>query len=187
MIVKESGTKTREILRSKAEKNKYIHHAASYATQGKTETTHKTEVDFFFNMIPGGDVVIEGIEYDLDKSTLRPKSKEILDNIYNMLKNNENLSIELNSHTDTRGSDTYNMKLSQARAQSCVDYLISKGIAKERLIPKGYGESKPLISDAEIAKFANKDEQEAQHQHNRRTAFRVIGEGDIKGKNNPKS
>ncbi len=164
----------------KAQKTKYFADAASYATKGKTETTHKTEFDFFLNMIPGGDVVIEGIEYDLDKATLRPKSKEILDNIYNMHKLNENISIEINSHTDTRGSDVYNQKLSQARAQSCVDYLISKGIHKERLIPKGYGETKPLISDAEIAKFATKDEQEEQHQHNRRTAFRVIGEGDLK-------
>jgi len=57
----------------KAQKNKYFADAASYATKGKTETTHKTEFDFFLNMIPGGDVVIEGIEYDLDKSTLRPK------------------------------------------------------------------------------------------------------------------
>jgi OmpA-OmpF porin, OOP family len=170
----------------KAQKNKYFADAASVATKGKTETTH-FEQDFFLNIIPGGDVVIEGIEYDLDKATLRPKSMEILDNIYNMLKLNENISIEINSHTDTRGSDVYNMKLSQARAQSCVDYLISKGISKDRLIPKGYGESKPLITDAEIAKFPTKDEQEAQHQHNRRTAFRVIGEGDIKSKHSPKS
>lgn len=171
----------------KAQKRGYFADAASYATKGKTETTHKTEFDFFLNVIPGGDVVIEGIEYDLDKATLRPKSKEILDNIYNMLKLNENISIEINSHTDTRGSDSYNMKLSQARAQSCVDYLISKGIHKDRMIPKGYGETKPLITDAEIAKFATKDEQEAQHQHNRRTAFRVIGEADLKGKSGPKS
>jgi len=171
----------------KAQKSKYFADAASYATKGKTETTHKTEFDFFLNIIPGGDVVIEGIEYDLDKATLRPKSKAILDNIYNMLKLNENISIEINSHTDTRGSDSYNMKLSQARAQSCVDYLISKGISKDRMIPKGYGETRPLVSDAEIAKFATKDEQEAEHQRNRRTAFRVIGEADLKGKSSPKS
>lgn len=170
----------------KAQKTKYFADAASYATKGKTETTHKTEFDFFLNMIPGGDVVIEGIEYDLDKATLRPKSKEILDNIVNMLKLNENISIEINSHTDTRGSDVYNMRLSQSRAQSCVDYLISKGIAKDRLIPKGYGETKPLVSDAEINAISNKDEQEAQHQRNRRTAFRVVGEGDLKMKS-PKS
>lgn len=170
----------------KAQKNKYFADAASVATKGKTETTH-FEQDFFLNIIPGGDVVIEGIEYDLDKSTLRPKSLEILDNISNMLKLNENLSVEINSHTDTRGSDTYNMRLSQARAQSCVDYLISKGISKDRLIPKGYGESKPLVSDAEIARLATDEEREEQHQHNRRTAFRVIGEGDIKGKHGPKS
>lgn len=170
----------------KAQKKSYFADAASVATKGKTETTHFQQ-DFFLNIIPGGDVVIEGIEYDLDKATLRPKSKQILDNIYTMLKLNENISIEINSHTDTRGSDAYNMRLSQARAESCVEYLISKGIAKDRIIPKGYGETKPLISDAEIAKFATKEEQEEQHQHNRRTAFRVIGEGDLKGKDKPKS
>lgn len=164
----------------KAQKRKYFADAASYATKGKTETTHKTEFDFFLNIIPGGDVVIEGIEYDLDKATLRPKSLQILDNIYTMLKLNENISIEINSHTDTRGSDTYNMKLSQARAQSCVDYLISKGIAKDRLIPKGYGETKPIVTDAEIAKLPTKEQQEDAHQRNRRTAFRVVGEADIK-------
>lgn len=164
----------------KAQKKSYFADAASYATKGKTETTHKTEFDFFLNIIPGGDVVIEGIEYDLDKATLRPKSLQILDNIYTMLKLNENISIEVNSHTDTRGSDAYNMKLSQARAQSCVDYLISKGISKDRLIPKGYGETKPLVSDAEIAKLPTKEQQEEAHQRNRRTAFRVIGEADIK-------
>ncbi|HXB42234.1 MAG TPA: OmpA family protein [Bacteroidia bacterium] len=170
----------------KAQKKQYFADAASLATKGKTETTHFVQ-DFFLNMIPGGDVVIEGVEYDLDKATLRPKSKEILDNIYNMLKLNENISIEINSHTDTRGSDIYNMKLSQARAQSCVDYLISKGINKDRLIPKGYGETKPIFSDAEIAKLATKEEKEAEHQKNRRTAFRVIGEADLKGKSSPKS
>jgi OmpA-OmpF porin, OOP family len=170
----------------KAQKNKYFADAASIVTKGKTETTHFTQ-DFFLNAIEAGDVVIEGIEYDLDKSTLRPRSMEILDRIIDLLKLNGNLSIELNAHTDTRGSDAHNMVLSQSRAQSCVDYMISKGISKDRLIAKGYGETKPLVSDAEIEKLPTKDEKEAAHQRNRRTAFRVIGESDVKNKNQPKS
>ena len=170
----------------KAQKNKYFADAASIITKGKTETTHFTQ-DFFLNMIPGGDIVIEGIEYDLDKATLRPKSMQILDKIIEMLKNNENLSIELGSHTDTRGSDVYNMRLSQARAQSCVDYMISKGITKDRLMAKGYGETKPMVSDAEIEKLKTEEEKEAEHQKNRRTAFRIISESDIKGKGHSKS
>jgi len=56
---------------------------------------------------------------------------------------NNNLVVEINSHTDCRGVDIYNLDLSQRRAKSCVDYLVSKGIARERLIPKGYGETQP--------------------------------------------
>lgn len=170
----------------KAQKNKYFADAASVVTKGKTETTHFTQ-DFYLNKIPGGDIVIEGIEYDLNKASLRPKSKEVLNKIVEMLKLNENLSIEINSHTDTRGSAQYNEQLSQARAQSCVDYLVSQGIARSRLIPKGYGETKPLIGDEEIAGKSAKEDQETAHQHNRRTSFRIIGEADIKSKANPKS
>ncbi|MBI3520502.1 MAG: OmpA family protein [Bacteroidetes bacterium] len=163
----------------KAQKKGYQASAASATTKGLTETTHIVQ-DFTLSIIPEQDVVIEGIEYDLNKATLRPKSMEILDKIYDYLQLNDNFSIEINAHTDTRGSDKLNQKLSQARAQSCVDYLLSKGIAKDRLLPTGYGESKPLISDAEIAKMVPKSEEfEAAHQKNRRTAFRVIKEGAL--------
>jgi len=163
----------------KAQKKSYQASAASVTTKGLTETTHLLQ-DFVLDIIPGEDVVIEGIEYDLNKATLRPKSMEILDKIYDYLILNDNFSIEINAHTDTRGSDKANQILSQARAQSCVDYLISKGIAKSRLAPTGYGEKKPLISDAEIAKFIPKSpEFEAAHQKNRRTAFRVMQESTL--------
>lgn len=163
----------------KAQKKSYQASAASVTTKGLTETTHLLQ-DFVLDVIPGEDVVIEGIEYDLNKATLRPKSMEILDKIYDYLILNDNFSIEINAHTDTRGSDKANQILSQARAQSCVDYLISKGIAKERLLPTGYGEKKPLISDAEIAKLVPKSpEFEAAHQKNRRTAFRVMQESTL--------
>ncbi|MBL7931172.1 MAG: OmpA family protein, partial [Bacteroidia bacterium] len=73
--------------------------------------------------------------------------------------------------------DEYNMKLSQARAQSCVDYLIKHGIEKRRLIARGYGESRPIIPQSEIDLMEDKSpEFEAAHQKNRRTAFRIIGE-----------
>jgi outer membrane protein OmpA-like peptidoglycan-associated protein len=163
----------------KSQKNKYFADAASIITRGKTETTHFTQ-DFSLNMIPGGDVVIEGVEYDLNKATLKPSSMEVLDRIVDMLKMNKNISIEINSYTDTRGNDKDNLKLSQARSQSCVDYILSKGITKDRLIPKGFGGANPLLSDAEIDKIPNKEEKEAEHQKNCRTAFRIIDEGDIK-------
>ncbi len=162
----------------KAQKNKYFGDAATFATKGLTASKHFDQ-DFFLEKIPEGDIVIEGIEYDLDKFTLRPASKKILDKIYEVLKLNENLSIEINAHTDTRGSDAHNWKLSEGRAKSCVDYLVEKGIAKERLVSKGFGETKPLISDAQIAAMLTPEEKEAAHQKNRRTAFRVTGEGAL--------
>jgi outer membrane protein OmpA-like peptidoglycan-associated protein/tetratricopeptide (TPR) repeat protein len=164
----------------KAQKKGYFADAGSAVTKGLTETTH-LEKDFILRKIPAGDVVIEGIEYDFNKATLRPKSMEILDKIVDLMVLNDNLQIEINSHTDTRGSDKYNMKLSQGRAQSCVDYIISKGISKDRIKAVGYGETKPLVSDEEIAKMVPKSEEfEAAHQKNRRTAFKVTGESALR-------
>jgi len=163
----------------KAQKNKYFGSAASLATKGLTESKH-FEQDFFLSKIPAGDIEIEGVEYDFNKATLRPKSMEILDKIVDVLKINDNLSIELSSHTDARGNDAYNMKLSQARAQSCVDYIVSKGIPASRIKATGYGETKPIIPESEINKMVPKSpEFEAAHQKNRRTAFKVIGEANI--------
>ena len=160
----------------KAQKNKYFGKAASALTKGLTESRHFTQ-DFPLSKIPAGDIEIEGTEYDFDKATLRPKSLEILDKIVELLKVNDNLTIELSSHTDSRGNDAYNMKLSQARAQTCTDYLVSKGIPKSRVIAHGYGETRPIIPQSEIDKMVDKSpEFEAAHQKNRRTAFRVIGE-----------
>ncbi|MGZ3883378.1 MAG: OmpA family protein [Bacteroidia bacterium] len=163
----------------KAQKTKYFGKSANQATKGLTETTHLQQ-DFFLQKIPAGEIEIEGIEYDFDKATLRPKSKENLDKIVDLLKLNDNLSVAINAHTDARGNDKYNEKLSQARAQSCVDYLVSKGIAKARLVAKGWGEQQPIIPEAEINKMVPKSpEWEAAHQKNRRTAFKVIGESSI--------
>ena len=164
----------------KGQKKSYFSDASNVTTKGLTETTH-LEKDFFLNKIPDGEVVIEGVEYDLNKSTLRQKSLQVLDKIYDLLVLNENLTIDINSHTDTRGSDKYNLKLSQARAESCVNYIISKGIDKKRIVPTGYGETKPLISDEEIAKLVPKSpEFEAAHQKNRRTSFKVTGESALR-------
>ncbi len=164
----------------KAQKNKYFADASSaVSTKGLTESKD-FEQDFYLSLIPSGEITIPGIEYDFDKTTLRPISKQILDKLYDFLVLNSNIYVEINSHTDTRGSDAYNERLSQGRAKSCVDYLIEKGIARERMIPIGYGEKKPLITDADIAKMATEEEKEAAHQKNRRTTFRVVREEEIK-------
>ena len=163
----------------KAQKTGYFGRADEVITKGKTESELFTK-DFLLGKIPEGDIEIEGVEYDFDKATLRPKSLEVLDKIIDLLKINDNLSIELSSHTDARGNDAYNMRLSQGRAQSCVDYMLSKGIKKDKIHAKGYGETKPIIPEEEINKMVPKSEEfELAHQKNRRTAFRVVGESKI--------
>jgi outer membrane protein OmpA-like peptidoglycan-associated protein len=99
-----------------------------------------------------------------------------LDSLVLILNNNPTITIELASHTDSRSDENYNLKLSQKRAQSCVDYLLKKGITKARLTAVGYGESK-LINDC----ADGVDCSEEQHQENRRTTFRVLST-DYKGK-----
>ena len=169
----------------KAQKVKYFADAATVTTVGLTASAD-LEQDFYLRQIPSTDIEIPGIEYDFDKTTLRPKSIEILDKLYDFLALNDNLIVEIKSHTDCRGNDAYNQKLSQGRAQSCVDYLISKGIKKERIIPQGKGESEPIpgheCDTIEKLKKSDPDKFEEMHQRNRRTAFRVVKEGDP---NNP--
>ncbi len=170
-----------EELYIKAQKNKYFGDATNISTVGITEST-VFEHDFYLTPIPAGEIVIPGIEYDYDKATLRPESQKVLDDLVAFLELNDNISVEIASHTDSRGSDSYNLTLSQARAKSCVDYLISKGIATDRLEAKGYGETQTLISDKEINAMATNEEKEAAHQKNRRTTFRPVKEGIIRDK-----
>jgi OOP family OmpA-OmpF porin len=179
----------------KASMSGYFADANSVSTKPITTTTTLIQ-DFYLRPIPSEEIEIEGIEYDFDKATLRPESKEILDKLYEFLNINSNLIVEINSHTDNRGSDSYNMNLSKRRAQSCVDYLISKGIPKERLTAKGYGESQPnylkgsngkpvigndgkriYLTKEYIDAEPSEDVQEEYHQRNRRTSFKVVGEG----------
>jgi outer membrane protein OmpA-like peptidoglycan-associated protein/tetratricopeptide (TPR) repeat protein len=165
----------------KAQKNKYFGDATNISTVGLTDDSLFVH-DFYLTPIPAGEITIPGIEYDFDKATLRPESQKILDDLAAFLELNDNLSVEIASHTDARGSDTYNQRLSQSRAKSCVDYLISKGISPDRLVATGYGESKPLIVEQDINALPTKEEQEAAHQKNRRTSFRPIKEGVIMDK-----
>lgn len=112
---------------------------------------------------------LQNINYDFDKTTIREDAKPELDKLYTFLAENPTIKLELSSHTDSRGSDDYNLKLSQGRADSAVNYLVSKGLSKSRVIAKGYGETKLLN---ECSNGVNCSEE--QHQHNRRTEFKVI-------------
>lgn len=116
----------------------------------------------------GREVVLKNIYYDYDKWELREESFPTLDELYKIMKNNPGYKIKLGSHTDCRGEADYNLELSLKRANSVVQYLVSKGISKSRLIPIGYGETK-LIEDCECENCT-----EQQHQKNRRTTFEIL-------------
>ena len=136
-------------------------------------------------------VLIDNIFYAFDKATLLPESKNALDSLILMLDENPNITIELSAHTDYRGAEAYNKKLSQKRAESVVNYLINHGIAADRLTAVGYGEEKPKTIRRKVAErypwlkendvlteeFILKlkpEQQETANALNRRTEFKVL-------------
>ena len=121
----------------------------------------------------GATIALKNIFYDFDKATLTSSSTNELERLNKLLVDNPTVKIELGSHTDSQGNDAYNQSLSEKRAKSVVDYLVGKGIAPDRLTSKGYGETKLIISDAEILKMKTKAEKEVGHQENRRTEFKI--------------
>ncbi|MFN3405115.1 MAG: OmpA family protein [Cytophagaceae bacterium] len=157
-----------------ASKDGYMKEVGTLSTMGKKVPYDKLEPGESVIKIPhkivlpkkevGVVIVIDNIYYDFNKWDIRPDAAEELDKIVEVLVNNPDIKMELGSHTDERGSADYNRKLSQKRAQSAVNYIISKGIAKDRITAKGYGEDKPLVKNAST---------EEDHQRNRRTEFTV--------------
>lgn len=137
-------------------------------------------------------VLIRNVFYEFDSAVLTPNSTQALDSLTALLQENPNITIELGSHCDYRGADEYNLRLSQRRAESVVQYLIAQGIPGDRLSPVGYGESRPKVvtrkiaeqhpflqegdtlSEAFILKLENEERQEVCNALNRRTEFRVL-------------
>ncbi len=158
-----------------ASKNGYFSKSFPYTTKGKTpdpatliqDVTNVTldTTIYLDQLILEKSIVLENIYYDLDKAEIRPDAALELDKLVKILADNPSIRIELSSHTDSRSSDAYNLNLSQRRAQSAVDYIVSKGISADRLVAKGYGETQLIIKDAQT---------EEEHQVNRRTEFKVI-------------
>jgi peptidoglycan-associated lipoprotein len=109
-------------------------------------------------------IEVKDIFYDYDKSNIRPDAAIRLDTLVQTLQDNPKINIELSSHTDQRGKDAYNLKLSQRRAEAAVAYIVSKGISPTRITAKGYGETRPIVKDAKT---------EEEYQRNRRTEFKV--------------
>src|SRR3546814_468043 len=125
------------------QKEGYHADSAKVSTQGITKSD-TLEVALLLEPIfeVGKTFELEHIYYDFDKHNIRPDAAAILDELVRTLRDNPTLKIELSSHTDSRGSDVYNEALSQRRAQSAVDYLVTLGIARDRMVAKGYGETK---------------------------------------------
>lgn len=133
-------------------------------TKAVTDTTFFTTLNLDQIFI-GKTFRLENIYYDLDKYDIRADAAIELDKLVQILEDNPTITIELGSHTDSRSSDVYNLRLSQKRAESAINYLVSKGIDKNRLTAKGYGESELIIENAKT---------EEEHQMNRRTEFKVV-------------
>lgn len=114
-------------------------------------------------------ITLNNIYFDYNKFTLRPESNPVLDEVVKYLNSEPELQVELEAHTDSRGSDKYNLNLSQGRAGACVEYLIAKGIDPKRLIPIGYGEYR-LVNKCKDGVKCTED----QHQQNRRVELKLI-------------
>lgn len=147
-------------------------------------------VDFILASI-NKPVVIDNIFYDFDKATLRPESKTALDEMVQVMNENPNITIELAAHTDRKGSEEYNINLSQRRAKSVIDYLVEAGISQDRLQSQGYGKSRPKVITKKLAReypqftegtiltpeyieSLDPENQEIADQINRRTEFQVL-------------
>lgn len=152
----------------KAEKTAYRVDIENLATIGLTTSEVLTQDLHLAPIELYKGVRLENIYYDFDKWDIRQDAAVELDKLLKILQDNPTIWIELGSHTDSRGKDSYNLTLSQKRAESAVAYLIAKGIDRSRLEARGYGETVPLNkckNDVECT--------DAEHQLNRRTEFKI--------------
>jgi outer membrane protein OmpA-like peptidoglycan-associated protein len=154
-------------------KSNYISNIENISTKGLTRSqTLYVELELGVEHVEiGKSIVLQKIFYDLDKAEIREDASTDLQKLARFLIDNPGYKVEIAAHTDARGSDEYNMELSQKRAQAVVNYLTANGIDKSRLIAKGYGETK-LVN--KCANGVNCGEEE--HQQNRRTEFTLISQ-----------
>jgi len=170
-------------------KEGYLNNKSRVTTKGEQRSR---DFKTIINLTPiDRPIEIPDIVYDFASAALRPESKAALDKLVETLNDNPNVTILLMANTDYIGNEKANLELSQRRAQSVVDYLIEKGIAPDRLVAKGNGESEPKVVDEKInrqypflpvgtvltesfIKTLNPDQQEFANQINRRTEFKVL-------------
>lgn len=159
-------------------------------TADDAEEDAEYSVDFILASI-NKPVMIDNIFYDFDKATLRPESKTALDEMVRIMEENPNITVEMAAHTDRKGSEEYNLRLSGRRAQSVIDYLITAGVKPDRLQSQGYGKSRPKTITKKLARefpqfpegtqltpefieTLSPEDQEVADQINRRTEFQVL-------------
>lgn len=150
----------------------YFQGTAMVSTKGLTKSDTLIQHIYLSKIEIGKEYVLEDIYYDFNKATLRPESEKSLNNLINLLNDNPNVVIEIGSHTDNIGSDSYNLKLSQKRAESVLKFLVQNGIDIKRLKARGYGETMPIVANQNPDGTDNPDAR----QKNRRTSFKIIGE-----------
>ena len=173
-----------------SQRNGYLNGKGKETTRGLTSSKDFNATLYMASTAK--PIELPNIFYDYGRWELRPESMVSLDKLVETLNDNPNITIELGSHTDSRGTDAFNYDLSQKRAQSVVDYLIEKGIATDRLSAKGYAASNPkaidarieqsypylkegsLLNDEFINALQSEEQREVCHQLNRRTEFRVL-------------
>ncbi len=151
----------------------YLVNSAKFSTKGiakdPANPIQTFELEIVLDKIfKNTEIILENIYYDYDKWDIRPDAEPTLNKLADVLLQNPGIRIQLGSHTDCRGNDGYNQELSQRRAQSAVEYLITKGINEDRLTARGFGEAQPAANCA-CARCT-----ESEHQTNRRTTFTVL-------------
>jgi len=167
----------------------YLNQKGVLSTQGLT-TSKTFNLDFKLSSI-SKPIQMDNIFYEFGKWDLTSSSTTDLQSLVKLLNDNPNITIEIASHTDFVGTNAANLILAEKRAKSVVNYLVAAGIAADRLTLVGYGEEKPVVVDAAIAKKypflkvndvldeayvlkLTPDQQEKANQINRRTEFRVV-------------
>lgn len=173
-------------------KEGYLNGKGRETTRGQEKSRDFRAIVYLASIEKPIEISHSNVFYDFARWDLRPEAMVSLDRLVETLNDNPNITIELMSHTDSRDTETFNLELSQKRAQSVVDYLIEKGIDPDRLQARGYGESMPKVVTEEIhqeyeflpvgqvldEEFINSlptvEQQEIAHQINRRTEFRVL-------------
>lgn len=146
----------------------YFPTTVKYSSKGKAPGEYALTIELE-KLSAGKQFVLEDLYYDLNKWNIRADAALVLDNLAQILIENPEVRIEIGSHTDSRATAEYNLKLSQRRSDAVVAYLISKGITPSRLVAKGYGESQLINNCADGV-----DCPEEEHQANRRTVIEIL-------------